>query len=151
MTDSGTSMMKGVRILCALALILVGFAHKTPVLDGASIRSAELSQYVFPDGTPHVLCLPGEAGDAEHDHPDFGSSCEACRLSASVLLPTPENTTGWLIRLPADRLVPIRVETFSRLLLLPNAGPRGPPSELIAIVTAATGSDHLDLRRLTSA
>jgi hypothetical protein len=47
--------------------------------------------------------------------------------------------------------VPIRVETFSRLLLLPNAGPRGPPSELIAIVTAATGSDHLDLRRLTSA
>lgn len=143
-------MMKGVRILCALALLLVGFAHKTPVLDGASIRSAELSQYVFPDGTPHVLCLPGEAGDAEHDHPDFGSGCEACRLSASVLLPTPENTTGWLIR-PADRFVPIRVETFSRPLLLPNAAPRGPPSELIATIAAAAGSDHLDLRQVTSA
>lgn len=151
MTDSGSNMMKGVRILCALALLFVGFAHKVPMLDEASLQSIELSQYVFPDGTPHVLCLPGEAGDAEHDHQDFGSGCEACRLSASVLLPTPENTTGWLIRVPADRFVPIRVEAFRRHLLLPNAAPRGPPSELIAIVTAATGSDHLDLRRLTSA
>ena len=151
MTDSASNMMKGVRVICALALLLVGFAHKAPVPDGASIRSAELSQYVFPDGTAHVLCLPGEAGDAEHDHPDFGSGCEACRLSASVLLPTPENTTGWLIRLQADRFVPIRVETFSRPLLLPNAAPRGPPSELIATIAAATGSDHLSPRRLTSA
>ena len=151
MTDSGSNMMKGVRILCALALLLVGFAHKVPVLDGAPIRSAELSQYVFPDGTPHVLCLPTEAGDAEHEHPDFSSGCEACRLSASVLLPTPENTTGWLIRVPADLVVPIRAETFSRPLLLPNAAPRGPPSELIARIAAAAGSDHLDLRQVTPA
>jgi hypothetical protein len=137
MTNIETGMMKGVRILCALALLFVGFAHKAPMLDGASAQSAELSQYVFPDGTPHVLCLPGGSDDDEHEHPDFGSGCEACRLSASILSPTPEDTTGWLIRLPVDRVVPMHVETFRRPLLLPNAAPRGPPSGLVAGTAAA--------------
>lgn len=150
MTHLGSGMMKGVRILCALALLFVGFAHKVPVLDGASAQSAELSQYVFPDGTPHVLCLPGEAGDDEHDRPGFSSGCEACRLSASVLAPTPEDTAGWLIRLPVDRFMPERVETFSRRLLLPNAAPRGPPSRLIAGIAAAPGGGHLSPRRMIS-
>lgn len=150
MTDRRSGMMKGVRILCALALLFVGFAHKVPMLDGAFAQSAEFSQYVFPDGTPHVLCLPGEAGDDEHDHPGFSSGCEACRLSACVLAPAPEDTAGWLIRLPVDRFMPKRVETFSRRLLLPNAAPRGPPSRLIAGIAAAPGGGHLSPRRMIS-
>lgn len=138
MTNIGSDMMKGVRILCALALLLVGFTHKAPVLDEASAQSVELSQYVFPDGTPHVLCLPGEAGDDEHGSSGFASGCEACRLIASLLLPAPQDTSGWLIRLPADRFVPLRAETFHRPILLPNAAPRGPPSGLVAGTAAAT-------------
>ncbi|MCO5158492.1 MAG: hypothetical protein M9945_17365 [Aquamicrobium sp.] len=68
-------MMKGVRILCALALLFVSFAHKVPMLNEASIQPIEVSQYVFPDGTQHVLCLTDEAGNGEHDHWDLGSPC----------------------------------------------------------------------------
>jgi len=120
-----SGMMKGVRIFCALALLLVGFAHKVPVLDPGPARSVELAQYALPDGTAHDLCLSGDAG---HGHPGSGPGCEACRLSASVLAPAPADAAGWLIRLPLDRVAPKPVEPLRRPFLLPNAAPRGPPS-----------------------
>lgn len=143
--------MNGARLLCVLALLFVGFAHKVPMVDGASAQSVELSQYVFPDGTPHVLCLPGEAGDDGHEHPDFGSGCEACRLSASILVPVAGDAAAWLVRLPVGRLAPMRAEPLGRSFLLPNAAPRGPPPALIAGIAVAPGSGHLSLRRTTSA
>lgn len=132
-------MMKCVRILCAAALLCLGFAHKPPMPDWQPAQAAELSQYTFPDGSPHVLCLPGDANHGEHDGPDFGSGCEACRLIASLLPPAPQDTTGWLIRLPADRFVPLRAEALRRPFLLPNAAPRGPPSGP-AVRTAAVST-----------
>lgn len=146
MSDRRSGMMKGVRILCALALLLVGFAHKVPVLDGYSVQSAGLSQYAFPDGSPHDLCLPGEAGGAGHSHPGFGSGCEACRLSASILAPAPGDAAGWLIRLPVDRFMPKRVGTFHRPFLLPNAAPRGPPSRPTAGKAAVAQAAAIPVR-----
>lgn len=128
----GGGIVRGVRVLCALALLFVCFAHKAPALDGASIQPAEYSQYVLPDGTLQVLCLSGETSGGEHDRSRDGSGCEACRLGASALLPTPQDTTGWLIRLPIDRFVPACNSPHCRRLLLPNAAPRGPPCGLIA-------------------
>lgn len=140
MIGAGSRITKGVRLLCALALLFVGFAHKAPVMGGPSVQSAELSQYVFPDGTPHVLCLPGEIDDGEHRSLNFTSGCEACRLSASILPPMPEDTTGWLIRLPVNNPAPPRKETLHRRLLQPNTAPRGPPfrpnPEITAVLTA---------------
>lgn len=140
MIGAGNGMMNGVRILCAFALLFVGFAHKTPVIGGPSVQSAELSQYVFPDGTPHVLCLPGEIDDGEHRSLNFTSGCEACRLSASILPPMPEDTTGWLVRLPVGNPAPLKEETLHRRLLQPNTAPRGPPFRLIPEITAVSAA-----------
>lgn len=121
-----------VRIICALALLLVGFAHKPPLLANSQIPLSEIAQYVLPDGTLSVLCLPSEDGKANHDHRDIGSGCEACRLTASVLLPAPADALGLPILREVERLTPIRTEAFYRQLFPPNASPRGPPSGLTA-------------------
>jgi hypothetical protein len=79
------------RLLCALALVMVGFAHK-PVF------AAEASGYevsVLPDGEIATMCLssPGASGKKGVG----GSSCEACRLSSSCLLPMPTASRGVII------------------------------------------------------
>lgn len=55
----------GLRILCALALL--GFAHKQPIIDAGPIPASEIADYILPDGTFPVLCLPSEDGTAKHD------------------------------------------------------------------------------------
>lgn len=84
----------GLRILCAVAFLLLGFAHKPPVVDASPIPASEIADYILPDGTLPVLCLPSEDGTAKHNHPDSGTFCEACRLAASTILPTPVDTLG---------------------------------------------------------
>lgn len=84
----------GLRILCALAFLLLGFAHKPPVVDVGPIPASEIAAYILPDGTLPVLCLPSEVGTAKQDHHESGNFCEACRLAASTILPTPVDTLG---------------------------------------------------------
>lgn len=141
MTFPEIDLLKGVRILCALALVLVGFTHKVPALDEVSSQSVELSQYVFPDGTPQVLCLSGKTVDGEYGGLGFTSGCKACRLIGSLLLPVPQDMSGWVIRLPADRFVPLRATKIHRPILQPNAAPRGPPSGLnVGAIAAAAAT-----------
>lgn len=121
-----------VRMICALALLLVGFAHKPPVLDYHSIPSSERAEYTLPDGSIPVLCLPSEDGKTKHDGHDFGSGCEACRLTASVLLPAPADKAGEPILCEIGHFVPTRSEAFYHQLFPPNTAPRGPPSGLTA-------------------
>lgn len=129
---SGFDGRLAVRMLCALALLLVGFAHKPPVAAAHALTPAELSLYTLPDGTLPDLCLTSEDGGAKHDGGTFGSGCEACRLSASVILPQPADTAGEPVLREADRFVPVRIEAFYRQLFPPSAAPRGPPSGLTA-------------------
>lgn len=84
----------GVRILCALAFLLLGFAHKPPVVEAGPIPASEVADYILPDGTLPVLCLPSEDGTAKHHQHESGTFCEACRLAASTILPTPVDTLG---------------------------------------------------------
>lgn len=121
-----------VRMICVLALLFVGFAHKPPVLEYHAIPASELAQYTLPDGTIPVLCLPSEDGKTKHEGHDFGSGCEACRLTASVLLPAPANIAGEPVLREIEHLLPIRSEAFYRQLFPPNTFPRGPPSGLNA-------------------
>lgn len=121
-----------VRIICVLALLLVGFAHKPLMLANSQIPLSEIAQYVLPDGTTPVLCLPSEDGKGTHDQHAIGSGCEACRLTASVLLPTPADELGLQIFREAERFTPTRKEAFYRQLFSPNTSPRGPPSGLTA-------------------
>ncbi len=138
--DTGAEMIKRlsladqcmVRIICALALLFVGFAHKPPVTDSYSIPPTEVAQYILPDGTLPVLCLPSQDGKVKHDHHDAASGCEACRLTASVLVPSPADTCGQAMLRQIESFIPIRDEAFYRQLFPPNTSPRGPPIGLIA-------------------
>jgi hypothetical protein len=123
-------MAKLVRILCAIALLCLGFAHKPPTADAASISIAEFEQYVLPDGTLSVLCLSDMDGQS-HGDKNVGNGCEACRLSASILLPAPGDASSWLIPRSADRFIKQKVETVVWRHLTACASPRGPPSGLI--------------------
>jgi hypothetical protein len=121
-----------VRIVCALALVFVGFAHQVPALADDDLGPVALARYVLPDGTVPTLCVTvtddtgKEHGKIAHLH-----GCEACRISASVLLPTPADAVGAHVGFVAAAELPRRAEAFHRQLFPPNTGPRAPPSDPI--------------------
>lgn len=125
-----------VRMLCALALLLVGFAHQPPEFARADfargMSPAEIAQYTLPDGTLPVLCHETEHGADKHQSHDDYTGCEVCRLVAAMLVPTPADTIGAPIRRVAERLAPAPDEPGQRRLLVPNTSPRGPPSDPVA-------------------
>ncbi len=120
-----------VRTLCALALLFVGFAHQVPAVAGDDLGPAQLANYVLPDGTLPTLCVTvtddsGKAhGKIAHLH-----GCEACRISASVVLPPPD-VAGRHVGFVMAVEMPRRSEAFHRQLFPPNTGPRAPPSNPI--------------------
>lgn len=128
MAKGWTQRAAWVRILCALALICVGFAHKPPVIDPRAIPAQEISAYVLPDGTLAELCLPDVAADGKVKPHLFGTGCEACRLSGSVVLATPPRADGEVILATLDVLSPPLVEALHGRVFPPAAAPRAPPS-----------------------
>ena len=126
----GTSRGRAIwlRIVCALALLCIGLAHKPPVVGPGAAAPFELAQYTFPDGTLPVLCLGGD-----EDGKGGGSSlCAACRLTGDMVLPAPCGAGEWLSPPAARGVPPLRFEAFSRQLLPPNASPRAPPAGPVA-------------------
>lgn len=114
-----------VRIVCAVALVCIGLAHKPPVVGQAGAAPLAFAQYAFPDGTLPVLCL---AGDEDGAAGDWSNLCGACRLSSDVILPAPGGAGEWLSPPVARGVPPLRFEAFSRQSLPPNASPRAPPA-----------------------
>lgn len=116
------------RILCTLALVFVGFAHQVPALAGDQLSSEELAQYVLPDGSLPTLCVT-VTDDTGRGHGKIGhlTGCEACRISASVVLPTPADVVGAHIGFTVAVELPRRAEAFYRRLFPPNTRPRAPP------------------------
>ncbi|HUH50225.1 MAG TPA: hypothetical protein VLZ56_10280 [Mycoplana sp.] len=124
-----------VRVLCAIALLSVGFAHKPPVL-GVPDGIAHVDyQYVLPDGTLPDNCLSMAGG--RDGGLAFGKDCEACRLGAAAALSGPADTLGEPMPRERERRAPIRTEAFFHRLFPPNAPPRGPPSGLLVRAVAA--------------
>lgn len=114
------------RVLCALALFAVGFAHGAmPAVAGSS--SAELAAYALPDGTLPVMCLADSGAGSEKSNVLSGKDCEACRLSASVLLPQPGFFPAYRLKSVNEFGVLPRPDAFVRRLYPPNAAPRAPP------------------------
>ncbi|ACM40214.1 MULTISPECIES: hypothetical protein [Rhizobium/Agrobacterium group] len=131
MAATASDMAKLVRIICAIALLCVGFSHKTPVIESV-IPLSEVASYTLPDGTLPVLCLPTQDDNGKHHSHDLGTGCEACRITASIVLPTPADSIGQAIVVATEIHIPIRREAFYRQLFPPNASPRGPPTGTIA-------------------
>ena len=115
------------RLLCALSLLLVAFAHRPldPTAAGSTFASVDLAAFVLPDGSLPDLCLTGEVDGANHS---AATHCEACRIVSAVDLPSPVDgyvVTRWLAA------VELAVPQDARLAypaLRPGASPRGPPS-----------------------
>ncbi|WP_018239796.1 hypothetical protein [Ensifer sp. BR816] len=113
-----------VRLLAAFALVLLSFAHK-PVIGADAALAAE---YRLPDGSFAEICFGTEGVDhGDGKSPAIAPICEACRLSASVLVPEPPQASvpadrgDWLAESPVTE---IQV-ALTPLRLLPP--PRGPP------------------------
>ncbi|MDX3928771.1 MAG: hypothetical protein QHC90_23570 [Shinella sp.] len=111
------------RILCALAVLFVGFAHKT--VDAARLSPLEIASYTLPDGTVPDLCVKNEAGPVKKH--TRGATCEACRIGASMLVPVPSDLAGIVLpyRLVADR--PLVDAAGGGVRFEPGAPPRAPP------------------------
>ncbi len=78
------------RLLCVIALLLVGFAHRIPA--ASPQPDADLSAYALPDGTLPVICYsPPDTGSGTAI---FFSDCEFCRLASAAILPTPHNVSA---------------------------------------------------------
>jgi hypothetical protein len=114
-----------VRMVCALALVFVAFAHQP--IEARPANQIDLAAYTLPDGTVPVLCLPGSDDKDQHKSAWHGTGCEACRLSASFILPVPPFTSGPKVQ-PAQSLA-IRREAvlIARSLFPPSAPPQAPP------------------------
>ncbi|MFJ6324672.1 MULTISPECIES: hypothetical protein [unclassified Rhizobium] len=121
-----------VRTLCALSLLLVGFAHQVPALPAKQLSPAELAQYILPDGTLPTLCVTViDGAGQEHGKVGHLTGCEACRISASVVLPVPADVVGAPIGFAFTVELPRRAEAIHRQLYPPNTGPRAPPADPI--------------------
>ena len=129
MTRIWRSLALCVRIFCAFAVLSIAFAHK-PIVDASEdISVATLKAlYGLPDGTLPVLCITvnddGKTSGKDHSS---SSGCEACRLCAGTILPTPLAATREFKPVHLAEVIIMRPETARRQLFPPNAAPRAPP------------------------
>ncbi len=115
-----------VRMLCALSLLLVAYAHRPLDLTDAasSYSNVDVTAFILPDGTLPELCLD----DEKSGHHSAANHCEACRIVSSVDLPSPFDgyvVTRWFVA--AELAVP-QDATLVYPALRPGASPRAPPS-----------------------
>ena len=122
-------------MLCAIALVFVGFTHQVPAMAGDDVAIPDLSQYLLPDGSLPTICVTvvDKTDDTEHGKTAHLQNCEACRIASSVLMPTPADVLGEAIRFAIVTPLPIRAEAFPHQLYPPNTGPRAPPSNPILV------------------
>jgi hypothetical protein len=97
MARAGRQIRVAVRVLSALALLFLSFAHQPAF--ARQITPSMAAQYMLPDGTTGDICfgLDGVDGrDHGSSHQGLAPVCDYCRLSASVLLPAPAGE-GYLV------------------------------------------------------
>ncbi|MEZ2220328.1 hypothetical protein [Rhizobium sp. RCC_161_2] len=121
------------RILCAFALLSVGFAHQPAVASADELTPAALAQYRLPDGTLPVLCVTEKTADGKEHSKAHVPSCEACRISSAALLPLPPMDICEHVAFTRQDIPAPKTEAFHRQLYPPNTGPRAPPLLRITI------------------
>ncbi|MDK4705620.1 hypothetical protein PH562_25485 [Rhizobium sp. CNPSo 4062] len=115
------------RILCAVALLFVGFAHQPIIATADEISPIELAQYRLPDGSLPILCITYKDADGKVHGKAYAPGCEACRIASAAMLPTPPTEICERLVSLHRQIVVARSEAFHRQLYPPNTGPRAPP------------------------
>lgn len=123
MTRRMTRWAACLRILCAVALLSVGFAHRPA--SAFEPTALELAQYVLPDGTLPDLCLGGMVdGKTTHVVP---GKCEACRIGSNLLMPEPADLAGAVFAFRHVAALPLVEEALHSRRDRPGSPPRAPP------------------------
>lgn len=123
MTGRITRWAACLRILCAVALLFVGFAHQPA--SATAPTALELTQYVLPDGALPDICLNDMVGGkAKHVGP---VKCEACRIGSAMLMPVPADLDGAVLAFRRLAALPLVEEALRPRRERPGAPPRAPP------------------------
>ncbi|MBX4861012.1 hypothetical protein G9X64_27760 [Rhizobium sophorae] len=123
MRQNGLKAMLFLRMLCALSLALLGLAHQAP--QAVAFEGYDSAAYVLPDGTFASLCITVK--DADGKTFAFKPNCQACRLSASVILPMPD-AGSWLERKLASLInAPIEISAVAGASAVSQPNSRAPP------------------------
>ncbi|NKK78686.1 hypothetical protein [Rhizobium leguminosarum] len=123
MRQTGLKARLFLRMLCALGLLLLGLAHQVP--QAAASEGYDAAAYVLPDGTFASLCVTVK--DTDGKTVAFKSNCEACRVSASVILPMPD-AGFWLERKLASLInAPIEMSAVAGASAVSRPNSRAPP------------------------
>jgi hypothetical protein len=116
-------------MLAVLALLFLSFAHQPTIARQLSPQLA--ADYVLPDGTIAEICfgLDGLSGNAPHGRHQDGRPpfCEACRQSATALLPPPADTNYLLVRVEALPSEAWKIEAPVIAYARPLPPSHGPP------------------------
>lgn len=112
------------RILCAIALLSVGLVHKPPEMRTGQDVAVVLA---LPDGTIPSLCLPGAVTREGQQTARHGGGCDACIISAAVILPRPADAAGVRLMPPGEILRPDRARFDAPPVIIASAAPRAPP------------------------
>jgi hypothetical protein len=117
-----------VRILCALALVFVGFGSQPDLSEAGDLTPAELAQYQLPDGSFPILCITYKDADGKI-HGNVHAPCsDTCQMVTAVLVPQAPATSS--VHRPfifANAIAP-KADVFHRQLYPPSGGPRAPPT-----------------------
>lgn len=110
------------RVLCALALVMLGFgshAFADPSADPYS------SQYALPDGSYTSLCQPGDdKGGVPHD---AAHHCDICVMAAGHLFAPPYALLAAMPMLERGETIVSAATAHSRRMLSNHHLSRGPP------------------------
>ncbi|OWV78774.1 hypothetical protein ATY78_11755 [Rhizobium sp. R635] len=123
MRRTGLKATLFLRMLCALSLLFLGFAHQAP--QAVASEGYDAAAYMLPDGSFASLCVTVKDDDGKTVA--FKPNCEACRLSASVILPMPD-AGSWLARkLASLNNAPNETAAIAGASAVSRANSRAPP------------------------
>ena len=111
------------RLLLAVCLVLIGFAHQPPALAAQGDDSVELAAFALPDGSLPVICFGvdggGEAGSGLH--------CPACLVSKGFFLAAPAGGIFAAFRPARAERRATKPLFLVRAVWPPSAPPTAPP------------------------
>lgn len=128
MTRPATVLTICLRIVCAVALLSLGFAHHRLAPEKTGIPADELAQYILPDGSLPVFCLTARDGGAATEAKATKSECVACRIGAAMLLPEPTDGLGKRIAILASLVPGLQHGVVQDSFPGKIAEPRAPPA-----------------------
>ena len=112
-----TFLNRAASVLCALALMLVAFAHR-PLETDSRLSDPQIAAYLAFGGSFADLCISGDDSEDHATHAD----CPACTIAKSMALAPACLSPMGLVAWSSHRAA------WPEALVLTGHGPRAPPA-----------------------